>query len=249
MKINVLIPMGKKEFFDETTRYPKWLIEVGGKLMVQVGYDNFKNLPYEIHPIFVIREDDCNEFHLDNICQIMTENHCDLIKLHHDTLGAACSCLMAVKYIDNDTPLIIANYDHLFLNGCVQKALDYFERNNADGGVLCFDTIHPRWSFVRIDETGCVVEAAEKRPLSRNGIAGFYYFRQGHLFVDAAKRSILKNAQINGSFFIAPVLNELILDNRKILPYLLKNNDYFSFFTADKVMEYNKAYGDRKENQ
>ena len=37
-----------------------------------------------------------------------------IIKLENETKGAACSAMMAVEYIDNDTPLIISNADQLF---------------------------------------------------------------------------------------------------------------------------------------
>ena len=53
-----------------------------------------------------------------------------------------------------------------------------------DGGVIVFDSVHPRWSFVRVDKAGFVIETAEKRPISRLATAGFYYFRRGADFVD-----------------------------------------------------------------
>ncbi len=47
--------------------------------------------------------------------------------------------------------------------------------------MVTFESLHPRWSFVRRGGNGLVSEAAEKRVISRDAIAGFYYYRTGKL--------------------------------------------------------------------
>ena len=76
---------------------------------------------------------------------------------------------MAVEHIDNEHPLVIANFDQLIepdLVGLFKTLRD----TGCDAGCLTFDAVHPRWSYVRLEDER-VVEAAEKRPLSRHAIA------------------------------------------------------------------------------
>jgi len=154
-----------------------------------------------------------------------------------ETMGAACSSLLAVEYINNKTPLIIANADQLF-DTDLNDIINFF--SNFDGGVITFDSIHPRWSYVCVDERNFITEASEKRPLSRNAVAGFYYFKEGKDFVNSAMAMIKKNANINGIFYIAPSLNEMILNNKKITIYKVENDNYHSFYTIQNIKNYER---------
>ena len=91
---------------------------------------------------------------------------------------------------------------------------------------------------MRLGEHGLVVETAEKRPISRHAIAGLYYFRRGADFVTAAKRSIQKDASINGAFFISPTLNELILQGKQIRTANVDADQYHTFYTPQKIKDY-----------
>jgi dTDP-glucose pyrophosphorylase len=101
-----------------------------------------------------------------------------------------------------------------------------------------FDSVHPRWSYVRLDEHGYVIEAAEKRPISRYATAGVYYFRQGKAFVQAAMEMIKKDANTGGVFYICPTFNELILEQAKIGVYKISRDVYFSIATPEGVQVY-----------
>ena len=107
-----------------------------------------------------------------------------------ETKGAACSCLLAINHIPPDDPLIVANADQI-IDWDLNAVLSYFEEGDFDAGTICFESVHPRRSYVAVDEQGEVVEAAEKKPISRNAIAGFYYYRRGSDFIQAAMKSIL----------------------------------------------------------
>jgi hypothetical protein len=82
-------------------------------------------------------------------------------------------------------------------------------------GVPAFNSIHPRYSYVRLED-GLVVEAAEKTPISRNATAGFYWYARAQDFVDGAKDLIRKDAHVNGAFYVCPVFNELILGQKRV---------------------------------
>src|SRR5262249_46067017 len=142
--------------------------------------------------IFVIRKDEDERFYLGNVLRLLNST-CIVLRVEQLTGGAACTALLAVEYIDNDEELLITNGDQYFT--CeLSEAIADFRRRGLDAGALVFDAIRPRWSYVRIDPQGLVVEAAEKRPISRCATAGFYYFRRGRDFVAAALQMIRKDA-------------------------------------------------------
>ena len=132
--------------------------------------------------------------------------------------------------------MIIANGDQLFdIN--IDESLKRFQEDKVDAGCLCFESVHPRWSYIRLEDDH-IVEAAEKRPLSKMAIAGFYYFAKGLYFIEASKKMIRKDANVNGQFFIAPVLNELVLDNHRMNAYMIASENYHSFYSPQKIEEY-----------
>ncbi len=237
--INILIPLaGKNQFFPEAEYpFPKPLIEFNGKTMIEHIIDNFSSIQKEKQFIFIVNSEDCKKYHLDNVLNILTNHTCKIIKLDNETKGAACSAMMAVEYIDNDTPLIISNADQIFeisLDEVVKK----FE--NSDAGVITFESIHPRWSYVRLDSENKVTETAEKRPISKSAIAGFYYFKNGKDFISSSSKMIKKDASVNGLYYVSPVLNEMVLENKTINIFKIENEKYHTFYTPQKIKEYER---------
>jgi dTDP-glucose pyrophosphorylase len=93
---------------------------------------------------------------------------------------------------------------------------------------------------VRLDDSGWVVEAAEKRPISNNATAGIYYFKSGNQFVSAAKKMILKRLGGDLGYYICPVYNELILEGSKIGVHEIPRDSYNSLATPTGVELYEK---------
>jgi len=241
--INILIPLGgKSAFFDiDEYPYPKPLIEINGKLMIELLIESFSSISEDHRFIFIVQQEDCRKFHLDSTLRLLTNNNCELVMLGNVTKGAACSALMAIDHIDNDDQLIISNGDQL-LDTDISIVLDHMKNNKSDAGVVCFESVHPKWSYVRLDENGSIIETAEKRPISKNAIAGFYYFSRGADFVRSAMKSIEKDANVDGLYFIAPVMNEMVLENKKLEIFKINNSLYHSFYSPQKIKEYEAKF-------
>jgi dTDP-glucose pyrophosphorylase len=138
------------------------------------------------------------------------------------TKGAACTALLAERFIDNDEDLLIANSDQYVVFN--QKNFETMRRhcNKADGLVFTFNAIHPKWSFVKTNESGEVIKVEEKNPISDIATCGIYWYRKGSDFVRYAHRMIEKNIRTNNEFYIAPVYNEMLLDNKTIFPFFVE---------------------------
>ena len=241
--LNILIPLGSASQFFENSAYvyPKPLIDILGKPMIQHVVENLMQISDHKRFIFIVRDEDCVRYHLDSTLRLLVKDQIEILKIPRETKGAACSALLASEFIADDEPLVICNGDQIFdLN--INEPLKIIREDQVDAACLFFKSVHPRWSYVRLED-GNIVEAAEKHPLSANAIAGFYYFSKGRDFVDAAKRMILKDAQVNGAFFIAPVFNELVLAEKRMRAYEIDGSKYHTFYSPQKIHEYEMGRG------
>lgn len=239
--LNILLLLaGRSAFFNqEEYVFPKPLIEINGVTMIQHVIENLNTIVQKKRFICVLNSEECRKYHLDNVLRLLTDSDAAFIKLDGETQGAVCSALMAIEHFNLDHPLIIANPDQL-IDYDLNEILQFFQQREVDAGVLCFETLHPRWSYVRLDGAGCVVEAAEKKPISKHAVAGFYYFAKASDFVRNAMKSIKKGSHLGNVYYVSTVLNEMVLEHKKILPYQLDGDRYHTFYSPQKIEEYKK---------
>lgn len=236
--LNILIPMAGPDTFDKDEfKYPKPLIEIGGKPMIELVIGCLDQITQPKRYTFVVNNSDCKTYHLDNVLRLITKDNCDIIKLDRTTKGAACTALMAIEYINNDHPLIISNSDHI-IDYDLDLIVKHFQTRKLDAATICFDSVHPKWSFVRLDENEKIIETSEKRPLSRNAIAGFYYFSKGSDFISGAMKMIEKDVNVGGNYFVAPVINELVLLNKNLEVFKIPTTSYHNFYSPHMIKEY-----------
>lgn len=212
-KMNVLIPMAGagSRFAQAGYTFPKPLIEVNGKPMIQVVVEN---LNVDAHFIFLVQKEHYEKYNLKQLLNLIAPG-CDIIQVDGLTEGAACTTLLAKELINNDEPLLMANSDQ-FVEWNSNECLYAFTADNVDGGIVTFKATHPKWSFAKLGEDGFVSEVAEKNPISDNATVGIYFWKHGRDFVQYAEQMIEKNIRTNNEFYVCPVFNEAIQDNKKI---------------------------------
>ena len=212
-KLNVLIPMAGagSRFAEAGYVFPKPLIEVKGKPMIQVVVEN---LNIDANFIYVVQKEHREKYNLDTLLNLITPG-CKIVETNGMTEGAACTALLAKDHIDVDAPLFFANSDQ-FVEWDSNEFLYKMNETNVDGGIVSFKATHPKWSFAKVDENGFVTEVAEKNPISDIATVGYYYYKHGSDFVKYAEQMIKKDVRVNGEFYICPIFNELIADNKKI---------------------------------
>jgi len=215
-KLNVLIPMAGagSRFQQAGYTFPKPLIEVNGKPMIQVVVEN---LNLDAHYIFVVQKSHRETYNLDSLLKLIAPG-CDVVETEGIAEGAACTALLAKSFIDNDQPLFFANSDQ-FVEWDSIEFMYKMNETQADGGIVTFEATHPKWSFAKLDSYGLVTEVAEKNPISNVATVGFYFWKKGSDFVKYAESMIQKDIRVNGEFYVCPVFNQAIEDGKKIRNY------------------------------
>jgi len=211
--MNVLIPMAGagSRFASAGYTFPKPLIEVNGKPMIQVVVDN---LNIEAKYTFIVQEEHYEKYNLKYLLNLIAPG-CNIVQVNGITEGAACTTLLAKEYINNDEPLLIANSDQ-FLEWNSNECLYAFNADGIDAGIVTFKNTHPKWSYARVGEDGFVAEVAEKKPISNDATVGVYFWKHGSDYVRYAEQMIEKNIRVNNEFYVCPVFNEAIEEDKKI---------------------------------
>lgn len=239
--LKIIIPLaGSSELFSKAGYYyPKPLIEVDGKPMIELVIENPSkiNEPYQF--IFIVKEEDVVKFHLDNTLRLLSPG-CEVIKLKREAAGGLCSVLMAVDKIDEEDSVLILNGDQI-IEIDYDSVLEYWKKQKVECGLVTFKSVHPRWSYARIQNEE-VVQTAEKNPISQHAIAGYYYFEHAKTFFNAAFLSIKNDVHLDGLFFISPVVNQLILLNMRVKAYQVETSQYHSFYSPQMLTEFERKF-------
>lgn len=237
-KLNILIPMaGAGSRFEKAGyTFPKPLIDVNGEPMIKVVSEN---LNMQANFIYIVQKSHREKYNLDTLLNLVSPN-CKIVEVDGLTEGAACTTLLAKEYIDNDQPLIMANSDQ-FIEWDSNEFMYKMNETNADGGIVTFTSTHPKWSFAKLDENGFVTEVAEKNPISDIATVGVYFWKHGSDYVKYAEQMINKNIRVNNEFYVCPVFNEAIADDKKIRVFNIKK--MWGIGTPEDLNYYLENYG------
>ena len=237
-KLNVLIPMAGagSRFATAGYTFPKPLIDVEGKPMIQVVVEN---LNIDANYIYVVQKSHREKFNLDTLLNLITPN-CTIVEVDGVTEGAACTALLAKEHIDNGNPLFFANSDQ-FVEWDSNEFFYKMNENDADGGIPVFHSTHPKWSFAKLDEDGFVTEVQEKNPISDLATIGFYYWKHGSDFVKYAEEMIEQDIRVNGEFYVCPVYNNAIKGGLKVRTF--DTPKMWGLGTPEDLKHYLENYG------
>ena len=235
----VMVPMAGagSRFVREGYALPKPLIPVSGvPMVVQAARD----LPQGDRLVFVVRRD------MPSLASITTALLRDFpsscIKvLDALTDGQARTCLLALDEVDDDQPLTIGACD----NGVLYD-VDRFEGLMADPDV---DVIvwaarrHPNAArrpemYGWIDLVGEDIRAvAVKKPLSNPAsdpiIIGTFTFKRAADFRRSAERSVARNAQVSGEYYIDTCINDAVALGLRCVP--MEVDAYLCWGTPDEL--------------
>ena len=234
--MNIIIPIASQKFKDESDsfQYPLPLIEVQGKTLIEYALEAPLKIIGKRQFVFILKEDDCNLYHFDRTIRLLIPDS-KIVVLKSQTQGAICSILMGIEHFDLNDETLVINFDQL-LDYDFNLFINDFRQKNADGGLVTFKSVHPRWSYVRIVGEK-VIQTAEKNPISNHAIAGIYYFKKSSDMIEAAYNVIRLDDNYNGSYYTSSIYNQLILNGMNIYNHNIPNSLYHSFYSSQKVRE------------
>jgi len=203
-----------QRFRDAGYSTPKQLVEVKGIPIIELV---IKNLHLPGTYVFVCLKEHLQNYPLEKILRRIVPD-CKIVKIDKVTGGAAETVLYAKEFINNSDELIIADSDG-WVDWDTKHFFNFLKSENPDGVVVTFKSNEPRWSFAKTNDKGLVTRIAEKRPISNNAICGIYYFKNGKSFVDTAEKIVSNNIKEQNEFYVAPIYNQFINKNKKILCY------------------------------
>ena len=211
--LNIVVPMAGRgsRFVQAGYKMPKPLIDVHGHYMIEYVTKNLTpNIEHRF--IYICQQEHLEKFDLANKLEEIAPG-CIVLTVDHITEGAACTVLLAEKYIDNDDALMIANSDQYVdtnINDYLNALKEY------DGLIMTMPADDPKWSFIKYNDQGLVTMVREKEVISSEATVGIYNYRHGKDFVKFAHQMIEKNIRVNNEFYVAPVYNEMIDAGMKI---------------------------------
>ena len=174
-----------------------------------------ENLNIDANFIFIVQKKHMEQYNLASLLKIIAPD-CKIVEVDKMTEGAACTALLAKKYINNTSPLFFANSDQ-YVEWDSNEFFYKMNESKCDGGIALFKATHPKWSFAKLDSNNKVIEVAEKNPISDNATVGFYYWKQGQDFVNYAEQMIDNNDRVNNEFYVCPVFNYAIKGGLNII--------------------------------
>lgn len=238
--MNVLIPMaGAGSRFQEAGyTFPKPLIDVRGKPMIQWVIEN---LNIDAKHIFIVQKAHVEKYSIDSVLRSIQPN-CEIVQTDGVTQGAACTTLLAEKYIDNDNALLIANSDQ-FIDFNSNEFLYSASADNVDGAILTFKSSDPKWSYVKLDENGYVDKVSEKVVISDISTVGLYYWRKGLDYVKSAKQMISKNIRHNNEFYVSLTYQQAIDGGAKIKIFNIPTESMWGIGDPSGLENFIKNYG------
>jgi len=244
--MQIIFLMGGHNFEKNREEYPLYLTEINEKLIIEKQIDYCRGLnPRKF--LFCIKDEDIQNFQVDSVIKQLVPDS-EIIVINNKTMGAVCTALLGVEHINSEEELILLAVDD-FIEVSSENILHFFRENKSDAGVVSFDSVHPRYSFAQLNESNLVIEVSEKKPISKNALVSFYYYKKGADFIDCAKNVIKKDNLINGSFYLSQTLNEMILKQKKVLLYKITNEKFHPLKTEMQLAQYLTELMDVKDSK
>ncbi len=231
----VLIPAAGNgvRFSEAGHTLPKPLISVLGQPMLGLVLQATRN----IGPAIVLLQSDVvDQYDLESFVR-QWHSTASVIRVDGHTEGAVSTCLLARNLIDRDVELFINVVDG-YCDIDLMHFINAMRENNADAGIMTTTADNPARAYVQTDGRR-IVRVAEKQQISNEAVL-FYYCRRGSDFVRYADQMIAQNRRVNGEFYIAPVMNELIDAGKEVFAWNVHPDTVHEYGTAQELADYSQ---------
>lgn len=210
-KIDIVITMGGlgSRFRKIGYTVPKYMITAKGKTLFEWSMISLEGYRKDVNQYIFIammdKENDVQAF-IDEKCALLGIHNYHVILLDYLTDGQATTAKLASQYWNLDHALLIYNIDTYVEAGEMNS-----DELKGDGFIPCFKGEGDHWSFVRLDDSGKVVEIKEKKKISEYCTLGAYYFKTCALYEELYNEYYGQPRElVNGEKYVAPLYDYLL---------------------------------------
>ncbi len=238
-KAHLIMPMGGSgsRFSELGFSLPKPLIELWGKPFFYWATRSIEKFVPLKSLTFVVLRAHIDAFGIDS--EIKKYFPDAQIEVLDEVLnGAVLTCLHGVRNIDDDSPVMFNDCDHIFTCRSFYDFLGAGDFSTPNGALLTFPSREPCFSYLIEDASGRITGTVEKVASSDKAICGVYYFKSRPLFERYGERYL--HACRYKEFFVSGVYNGMAADGLDIRNFT--TDMHLPFGTPD---EYLKAKDDK----
>lgn len=241
MTTNILVlAAGSSSIATNDGGYPLCLTEFDGVALIERVVANTKGIQNARYT-FALRDAEIGRYHLDRVVELLAPGS-QVVGVPEVARGSACTALLAASQFNARDEVLIVSANEL-VDVDFSEVIADFRARELDAGTLSFRSIHPRYSYVRLNDEGFVVEAAQQNPITHHATAGVFWFAITGDLVEAIKNMIRKDASVGGNFYIAPAFNELVLKQARIGVREIDPNAYHPLKTERQVYQFEQGVG------
>jgi NDP-sugar pyrophosphorylase family protein len=218
--MNIIILAGAKT--TEVGTYPLYLTEINHIPLIQILCENFPaNDTTNI--IIPINLDDDKKYNISkSLSQISNKPQ---VVLCNKTKGALITALLCIDKINLDDSLLVINGNE-YIDRDINSMVEEFVSSDSDVSIVCFESIHPRYSHAVI-ENNTVERVVFHNVQGSKACTGMVWFRNASMFFDSACKAILKKSGSETSFYFNEVINQMILDDKNVAAFEIESKDYY----------------------
>ncbi len=205
MTVLVTMAGSGSRFRLEGYKVPKFMIRAKGKTLFEWSMSSLRNF-FDQHFIFACLEEHDSKW----ISQMAAEigiGNATIQSRSQVSLGQAQTAYDVLGHVNKRDALWIYNIDTYIEEGVTPTDISGYQ-----GCVHVFESCNSAMSFVRYDDSGRVVEIAEKKVISPWATVGVYGFESATLYSELYKevyRSSFKN-EVNGERYVAPMYDWIL---------------------------------------
>ena len=186
---------------------PKYMIEAKGKTLFEWSLISLEGFRENVNQyIFIVLKDekkDVKHF-IEQSCKKLNISNYKIIIIDKLTDGQATTVMLAEPYWNPDNSLLIYNIDTYVEAGQMTG-----KELKGDGYIPCFKGEGDHWSFVRLDNSGKVVEIKEKQRISEYCTLGAYYFKTCKLYKELYQEFYIQK-KFDKEKYVAPLYDYLL---------------------------------------
>jgi dTDP-glucose pyrophosphorylase len=131
------------------------------------------------------------------------------VDIDYLTEGPASTVALTFDFIPMENPIVIANSDQ-FVSASMNDFVNSVRNREQDGLILTMAASGNKWSYIRNDNSGNVLEVREKVEISNEATVGIYAWSSASLCKEAIDAQFYAGERVNNEFYIAPTYNSLI---------------------------------------